>query len=65
MCNDKSETSLAVEAVLFHPLHLTLLNFLEQSRQHDISNGFTIISYMPALCIGSTLICSTERFDEP
>lgn len=64
MYSDMSQTSLVAGEVVLYSLHWTILNVLEQTRQHHISNESTIIEYTPASYKRFSLMCSTERFEK-
>lgn len=45
--SDKSQTSLKAGALSFYPLHVTLVNFLEDWRRQHICEGRTVTAYLP------------------
>ena len=45
--SDKSSTSLKQTSITSYPLHVTFLNFSNSLRQHCISQGHTILAYLP------------------
>ncbi len=45
--SDSSQTTLNSKGLTFHPLHLTLLNFSNNFRKTMISNGLSIVAYLP------------------
>lgn len=45
--SDKFQTFLKAGKIAFYLLHITLLNFTDQKRRHQILSGETVVAYLP------------------
>ncbi|MEM9680053.1 MAG: hypothetical protein AAF901_06985 [Bacteroidota bacterium] len=56
---DKSMTTLKSSGLTFYPVHVTLLNFTEEARNFMITNGYTVVGYLPTI-----FYCRKEESNE-